>query len=54
MSNTLYNKNVSFPKVLDLYKYCSDELKKNLEHRREYEKKLKEENLAKDQDKVSD
>jgi len=34
---------VSFPKVLDLYDFCTDELKASLDHGREFERKLREE-----------
>jgi len=34
---------VSFPKVLDVYEFCTDELKKHLDEGREMERKLREE-----------
>lgn len=34
-----------------MYKFCSDDLKKSLDHGREFEKKKKEDDIAKDQDK---
>ena len=34
---------MSFPKVLDAYEFCSDELKQVLDQGREYEKKLRDE-----------
>eukprot|EP00347_Sterkiella_histriomuscorum_P013667 403363833 len=36
-------RNVSFPKVLDIYDFCTDELKKSLDLGREFERKLREE-----------
>jgi ubiquitin carboxyl-terminal hydrolase 14 len=36
-------RNVSFPKVLDIYDFCTDELKKSLDVGREFERKLREE-----------
>jgi ubiquitin carboxyl-terminal hydrolase 14 len=39
-------RNVSFPKVFDLYEFCTDELKKSLDHGREFERKLREEEDA--------
>lgn len=33
-------RNVGFPKVLDLYPYCTDELKKSLDKGKEYEKMM--------------
>jgi len=36
-------RNVGFPKVLDMYEFCTDELKKTLDHGRAYEKKKNEE-----------
>lgn len=36
-------RNVSFPKVLDLYDICTDELKKSLDLGREFERKQREE-----------
>ena len=42
-----------FPKVLDVYNYCSDELKKSLDHGREFEQKLRtEEDNAKLEGKI--
>lgn len=34
---------VNYPKVFDLYSHCSDELKKSLDHGREFEQKLRQE-----------
>ena len=34
---------MSFPKVLDVYDFCTDELKKSLDLGREFERKLREE-----------
>ncbi len=34
-------RNVAFPKVFDIYEFCSDELKKSLDHGREFERKLR-------------
>lgn len=36
-------RNVQFPKVLDLFEFCSDELKKGLDLGREYERKMRKE-----------
>lgn len=36
-------RNVAFPKVLDIYDFCTDELKKSLDLGREFERKLREE-----------
>lgn len=36
-------RNVSFPKIFDLYDFCSDDLKKSLDLGREFERKLREE-----------
>ena len=36
-------KNVSFPKVFDIYDYCSDDLKKQLDLGGDYERKIREE-----------
>lgn len=33
-------RNVSFPKILDVYPFCTDELKKSLDLGREREKKV--------------
>ncbi len=35
--------NVSFPKVFDIYDFCTDELKQSLDLGREFERKLREE-----------
>ena len=40
-------RNVSFPKVFDIYELCTDELKKSLDVGREFERKLREEEDAK-------
>lgn len=40
-------RNVSFPKVLDIYEICTDELKKSLDVGREFERKIREEEDAK-------
>lgn len=37
---------MSFPKVLDVYEFCTDELKKSLDLGREFERKLREEEDA--------
>jgi ubiquitin carboxyl-terminal hydrolase 14 len=42
-TKTKIMRNVSFPKVFDVYEFCSDELKKSLDHGREYEKKIRDE-----------
>ena len=34
---------MSFPKVLDLYPFCTEDLKKSLDQGREFERKLREE-----------
>jgi len=34
---------VAFPKILDVYEFCSEELKKSLDLGREFETKLREE-----------
>lgn len=34
---------MAFPKVLDIYDFCTDELKKSLDLGREFERKLREE-----------
>jgi ubiquitin carboxyl-terminal hydrolase 14 len=34
-------KNVSFPKVFDVYEFCTDELKKSLDIGREFDAKLR-------------
>jgi ubiquitin carboxyl-terminal hydrolase 14 len=39
-------KSVQFPKVLDVYDHCTDELKKSLDLGREFERKLREEEDA--------
>ena len=39
---------MSFPKTLDLYPLCSDELQKKLVHGREYEKKQVEQKIEED------
>ena len=36
-------RNVAFPKVLDIYPFCSDELKKSLDLGREFDRKHREE-----------
>jgi len=36
-------RSVMYPKVFDIYNFCSDELKKSLDHGREFEAKLREE-----------
>lgn len=36
-------RSVMYPKVFDLYNFCSDELKKSLDHGREFEQKIREE-----------
>lgn len=40
-------RNVSFPKVLDIYELCTDDLKKSLDVGREFERKIREEEDAK-------
>jgi ubiquitin carboxyl-terminal hydrolase 14 len=40
-------RNVSFPKVFDIYELCTDELKKSLDVGREFERKIREEEDAK-------
>lgn len=40
-------RNVSFPKVFDIYEHCTDDLKKSLDQGREFERKLREEEDAK-------
>jgi ubiquitin carboxyl-terminal hydrolase 14 len=42
-TKTKIMRNVSFPKVFDVYEFCSEELKKSLDHGREYEKKIRDE-----------
>jgi len=44
-------RNVGFPKILDMYDYCSDDLKKTLDTGRAYEKKLDEERSQASHDK---
>jgi ubiquitin carboxyl-terminal hydrolase 14 len=34
-------RSVMFPKVFDIYKHCSDDLKKSLDHGREFEQKIR-------------
>jgi hypothetical protein len=34
-------RSVNYPRVLDVYEHCSDELKKSLDHGREFENKLR-------------
>lgn len=34
-------RSVLYPRVFDLYNHCSDELKKSLDHGREFEEKLR-------------
>ena len=40
-------RNVSFPKVFDIYELCTDDLKKSLDVGREFERKIREEEDAK-------
>jgi len=40
-------RNVGFPKVLDIWEFCSDELKESLNQGREFEAKLRAEEDAK-------
>ena len=40
-------RNVAFPKVLDVYDFCTEDLKKSLDQGREFERKLREEEDAK-------
>jgi ubiquitin carboxyl-terminal hydrolase 14 len=40
-------RNVSFPKILDMYEFCTEDLKKSLDLGREFERKLREEEDAK-------
>jgi len=40
-------RNVSFPKVLDLFEFCTDQLKQGLDLGREYDQKLRAEEDAK-------
>jgi len=44
-------RNVSFPRVLDMYSFCTDELKKNLDIGKEYEKKQNEKRSQENTDK---
>jgi len=44
-------RNVGFPRVLDMYDFCTDELKKTLDHGRDYEKKRAEEKSKESVDK---
>jgi ubiquitin carboxyl-terminal hydrolase 14 len=39
-------RNVSFPKIFDIYELCTDELKKSLDVGREFERKIREEEDA--------
>lgn len=34
-------RSVMYPKVFDMYNFCSDELKKSLDHGREFEQKIR-------------
>ena len=40
-------RNVAFPKVLDIWEFCTDELKASLNHGRELEEKMRAEEDAK-------
>lgn len=40
-------RNVSFPKMFDIYDFCTDELKKSLDLGRDFERRLREEEDAK-------
>ena len=39
-------RSVAYPRVMDVYNYCSDELKKSLDHGRELETKMREQEDA--------
>ena len=39
-------RNVSFPRVFDIYELCTDDLKKSLDVGREFERKIREEEDA--------
>jgi len=39
-------RSVNYPRVLDVYEHCSDELKKSLDHGREFEQKIRKEEDA--------
>ena len=36
-------RSVNYPRVLDVYEHCSDDLKKSLDHGREFENKIRKE-----------
>lgn len=40
-------RNVAFPKVFDLYEFCTDDLKKSLDQGRDFERRIREEEDAK-------
>lgn len=40
-------RNVSFPKMFDIYDFCTDELKKSLDLGRDFERRIREEEDAK-------
>ena len=49
-----YKQNVTFPKILDVYQFCSDDLKKSIDQGKEYEKKKIEERNKVETDKFEE